>query len=87
MKDKNIVVNNIEALNDALDIALTKDESIVLYGQDAGYEGGVFRATKGLQQKHGVERVWDSPIAENAMLGVAILFFSNESTIHTCCKI
>ncbi len=72
MKDKNIVVNNIEALNDALDIALTKDESVVLYGQDAGYEGGVFRATKGLQQKHGVERVWDSPIAENAMLGVAI---------------
>ena len=57
MKDKNIVVHNIDALKDALDIALTQDESIVLYGQDAGCEGGVFRATKGLQQKHEVERV------------------------------
>ncbi|MDC4163460.1 alpha-ketoacid dehydrogenase subunit beta [Mycoplasma bradburyae] len=71
MSDK-IIVNNIEALNNALDIALTKDKSVVLYGEDAGFEGGVFRATKGLQQKHGAERVWDSPIAENAIMGSAI---------------
>lgn len=56
MSDK-IIVNNIEALNNALDIALSKDKSVVLYGQDAGFEGGVFRATKGLQQKHGSDRV------------------------------
>lgn len=56
MSDK-IIVNNIEALNNALDIALSKDKNVVLYGQDAGFEGGVFRATKGLQQKHGADRV------------------------------
>ncbi|QZX48917.1 alpha-ketoacid dehydrogenase subunit beta [Mycoplasma sp. E35C] len=67
-----IIVNNIEALNNALDIALSKDKSVVLYGEDAGFEGGVFRATKGLQQKHGAERVWDAPIAENAIMGSAI---------------
>ncbi|WP_027122015.1 alpha-ketoacid dehydrogenase subunit beta [[Mycoplasma] imitans] len=71
MSDK-IIVNNIEALNNALDIALTKDKSVVLYGQDAGFEGGVFRATKGLQQKHGADRVWDSPISEAAMTGAAV---------------
>ncbi|AFP76049.1 Pyruvate dehydrogenase E1 component beta subunit [Mycoplasmoides gallisepticum CA06_2006.052-5-2P] len=71
MSDK-IIVNNIEALNNALDIALSKDKSVVLYGQDAGFEGGVFRATKGLQQKHGADRVWDSPISEAAMTGAAI---------------
>ncbi|OBU78884.1 2-oxoisovalerate dehydrogenase [Mycoplasmoides gallisepticum] len=71
MSDK-IIVNNIEALNNALDIALSKDKNVVLYGQDAGFEGGVFRATKGLQQKHGADRVWDSPISEAAMTGAAI---------------
>ncbi|AHB99748.1 pyruvate dehydrogenase E1 subunit beta [Mycoplasmoides gallisepticum S6] len=71
MSDK-IIVNNIEALNNALDIALSKDKSVVLYGQDAGFEGGVFRATKGLQQKHGADRVWDTPISEAAMTGAAI---------------
>ena len=72
MAEKNIIVNNLEAINNALDIALENDKNVVLYGQDAGYEGGVFRATKGLQAKYGIERVWDSPIAENSMVGVAI---------------
>ncbi|MGL5630692.1 MAG: alpha-ketoacid dehydrogenase subunit beta [Mycoplasmoidaceae bacterium] len=72
MSNKNIVVNNIEAVNNALDIALEKNKNVVLYGQDVGFEGGVFRATKGLQKKYGEERVWDSPIAENSMAGVAI---------------
>ena len=53
----NITVNNIEALNNALDIALGANENVVLYGQDAGFEGGVFRATKGLQAKYGEDRV------------------------------
>lgn len=68
----NITVNNIEALNNALDIALGTNENVVLYGQDAGFEGGVFRATKGLQAKYGVDRVWDAPIAEAAMVGSGV---------------
>ncbi|WP_027123844.1 alpha-ketoacid dehydrogenase subunit beta [Mycoplasmoides pirum] len=69
---KTITVNNIEALNNALDIALGTDSNVVLYGEDAGFEGGVFRATKGLQAKYGDKRVWDSPIAEAAIVGSAI---------------
>lgn len=68
---KTIRVNNIEALNNALDIGLTNDQSVVLFGEDAGFEGGVFRATKGLQAKHGESRVWDAPIAEASMIGAA----------------
>lgn len=67
-----IQVNNIEALNNAMDLALERDQNVVLYGQDAGFEGGVFRATKGLQQKYGSERVWDCPIAENSMAGIGV---------------
>lgn len=65
-------LNNIQALNNAMDIALANDKNVVLYGQDAGFEGGVFRATQGLQKKYGEERVWDSPISEASMTGCAI---------------
>jgi pyruvate dehydrogenase E1 component beta subunit len=54
---KTVAKNNIEALNMALDQAMAKDKSIVLYGEDAGFEGGVFRATAGLQKNHGKDRV------------------------------
>lgn len=50
-------LNNIQALNNAMDIALANDKNVVLYGQDSGFEGGVFRATQGLQKKYGEERV------------------------------
>lgn len=69
---KTIIVNNIEALNNAMDIALSSDSNVVLYGQDAGFEGGVFRATKGLQAKYGETRVWDAPIAEASIVGSAV---------------
>ncbi|WP_033159644.1 alpha-ketoacid dehydrogenase subunit beta [Mycoplasmoides alvi] len=69
---KTITVNNIEALNNAMDLALANDSSVVLYGQDTGFEGGVFRATKGLQAKYGETRVWDAPIAEASIVGSAI---------------
>lgn len=65
-------LNNIQALNNAMDIALANDKNVVLYGQDSGFEGGVFRATQGLQKKYGEERVWDSPISEASMTGCAI---------------
>lgn len=67
-----ITVNNIEALNNAIELNMKKDDSIILYGEDAGFEGGVFRATQGLQEKFGEERVFDAPIAENAIVGTAI---------------
>ncbi len=65
-------LNNIEALNDALSISMKEDERIVLYGEDAGFEGGVFRATQGLQEKYGVDRVFDAPIAEATTAGTGV---------------
>ena len=65
-------MNIVNALNDALDIKLTEDKNVVIYGEDAGFEGGVFRVTEGLQKKHGVERVFDSPLAESGIAGTAV---------------
>ncbi|MGZ9431581.1 alpha-ketoacid dehydrogenase subunit beta [Mycoplasma sp. CB776] len=70
--DKKIELNNIGAVTHAIDLMMEKDPHVVLWGQDAGYEGGVFRATEGLQKKYGVERVWDTPIAEASMMGIGI---------------
>ncbi|WBP84278.1 alpha-ketoacid dehydrogenase subunit beta [Mycoplasmopsis edwardii] len=71
--DKEILeVNNIGAVTNAIDLMMEKDNRVVLWGQDAGYEGGVFRATEGLQKKYGVERVWDTPIAEASMCGIGV---------------
>jgi len=60
------------AINRALDDMLARDDSVVLLGEDIGKAGGVFAATRGLQQKYGPERVIDMPIAENAIAGVAV---------------
>lgn len=66
------VMTLVKAINNALDIKLTDDKSVVVYGEDVGVEGGVFRVTEGLQVKHGVERVFDSPLAESAIVGTAL---------------
>jgi 2-oxoisovalerate dehydrogenase E1 component subunit beta len=60
------------ALNAALRDALAGDPRVVVYGQDVGTMGGVFRVTDGLQQAFGPERVFDTPIAEAAMVGAAV---------------
>ena len=65
-------LNLIQAVNLALDQALEKDSNVVVYGEDAGLEGGVFRATQGLQLKYGETRVFDVPIAESSIVGTAI---------------
>lgn len=65
-------MNIVNAVNNALDIKLTDDKNVVIYGEDVGYEGGVFRVTEGLQKKHGVERVFDSPLAESGIAGTAV---------------
>ncbi len=62
----------VAAINDALDIALTQDPAVHIFGEDVGVMGGVFRATDGLQAKHGVERVFDTPLAEAGIVGMGI---------------
>ena len=62
----------VEAVNLALARAMTEDPEVVLLGEDIGLNGGVFRATQGLQQQFGCERVMDTPLAEALIAGTAI---------------
>ena len=62
----------VEAVNRALAHALEHDPDVLLLGEDIGVNGGVFRATLGLQQRFGSERVIDTPLAEAAIAGVAV---------------
>jgi len=62
----------IEAIRDAMDVKLAEDASVLVFGEDVGYFGGVFRCTAGLQKKYGVERVFDTPINESAIVGMAV---------------
>ncbi|MFA5692346.1 MAG: alpha-ketoacid dehydrogenase subunit beta [Acholeplasmataceae bacterium] len=66
------IINLLEAINQALDMAMEKDERVVVFGEDVGLEGGVFRVTAGLQKKYGENRVFDTPIAESAIVGSAV---------------
>src|SRR2546425_12998514 len=61
----------VQALNSAMDVMLGRDPDVVLFGEDVGFYGGVFRVTDGLQKKHGEQRVFDSPIAEGGLLAGA----------------
>jgi 2-oxoisovalerate dehydrogenase E1 component beta subunit len=62
----------VQALNSAMDVMLARDPNVLIFGEDVGFYGGVFRVTEGLQKKHGEQRVFDAPIAEGGMLGVAV---------------
>jgi 2-oxoisovalerate dehydrogenase E1 component beta subunit len=62
----------VQALNSALDVMLARDPSVLVFGQDVGYFGGVFRVTDGLQKKHGLARCFDTPIAEGGIVAAAI---------------
>src|SRR3954453_12046481 len=59
------------AVRDALDEELARDESVVFFGEDVAAPGGVFAVTGGLQSEHGAERVFDTPISELAIAGAA----------------
>src|ERR1700694_5576992 len=61
----------VQAINRALEQALADDERVVVMGQDVGKLGGVFRATDGLQARFGSQRVFDTPLAESAIIGTA----------------
>lgn len=65
-------MNMIQALNSAHDNLLAKDPSVIIYGEDVGYFGGVFRVTHGLQEKYGKQRVFDAPISEGGIVSTAI---------------
>jgi 2-oxoisovalerate dehydrogenase E1 component beta subunit len=62
----------VQAIRSALDVMLARDGDVVVFGEDVGYFGGVFRCTEGLQAKYGMNRVFDTPIAEGGIVGVAI---------------
>lgn len=62
----------VEAINLALARALADDPNVVVFGEDAGVNGGVFRATVGLQQRFGAARVFDTPLAEALIAGMAV---------------
>src|ERR1700758_4859139 len=62
----------IEAIRDALDVMMTRDDRVVVFGEDVGYFGGVFRCTEGLQRRHGKSRCFDTPISETGIIGVAV---------------
>src|SRR5690554_4445898 len=66
------LLNLVSAVNHTLDHEMTRDDRVVVFGEDVGVEGGVFRATVGLQQKHGVDRCFDTPLAEGAIVGMAV---------------
>ncbi len=65
-------MNIIQAVNNALHLEMERDERVVVLGEDVGKFGGVFRATQGLQEAFGSDRVTDTPLAEGGIVGVAI---------------
>jgi len=65
-------LNLVQAVNEALDIAMARDKTVMILGEDVGRNGGVFRATEGLWKKYGDDRVVDTPLAEIGIMGSAI---------------
>lgn len=62
----------IEAINEAIHEEMERDENVFVVGEDVGVRGGVFRATQGLIEKYGEDRVIDAPLAESAIAGVGV---------------
>jgi 2-oxoisovalerate dehydrogenase E1 component beta subunit len=62
----------IEAVRSAMDVSMARDDDVVVFGEDVGYFGGVFRCTQGLQAKYGRTRCFDAPISESGIVGTAI---------------
>ena len=65
-------MNIIQAVNSALCCELARDKNVVVFGEDVGKFGGVFRATENLQKEFGKDRVFDTPLSENGIVGAAI---------------
>jgi pyruvate dehydrogenase E1 component beta subunit len=65
-------MTRIQAITDALRTEMKNDENVLVFGEDVGVNGGVFRATEGLQQEFGEDRVFDTPLAESGIGGLAV---------------
>ncbi|WP_313999729.1 alpha-ketoacid dehydrogenase subunit beta [uncultured Paenibacillus sp.] len=65
-------MNMKEAIRDAMRVELKRDPNVVVFGEDVGKVGGVFRTTEGLQGEFGEDRVFDTPLAESALAGMAV---------------
>ncbi|MDO3412856.1 alpha-ketoacid dehydrogenase subunit beta [Saccharibacillus sp. CPCC 101409] len=65
-------MNMKEAIRDAMRVELKRDPNVLIFGEDVGNVGGVFRVTEGLQKEFGEERVFDTPLAESAIGGMAV---------------
>ncbi len=66
------MMNMVQAINNALDLAMAEDGRVVLLGEDIGKDGGVFRVTDGLVDKYTKDRVIDTPLAESGIIGTSI---------------
>lgn len=66
------IMTMVQAIQSALAGKLAEDDRVVVYGEDVGVEGGVFRVTQDLQKRFGADRVFDTPLAESAILGTAV---------------
>ncbi|GAA5142583.1 alpha-ketoacid dehydrogenase subunit beta [Thalassotalea piscium] len=64
-------MNLLQAINNALDIAMAENDSALCFGEDVGHFGGVFRATSGLQEKYGKARCFNTPLVEQGIIGFA----------------
>ncbi|MEB2348888.1 MAG: alpha-ketoacid dehydrogenase subunit beta [Comamonadaceae bacterium] len=62
----------VQALRSGLDVMMGRDENVIVYGEDVGYFGGVFRVTEGLQKKYGKTRCFDAPISESGIVATAL---------------
>ncbi|MEO1426626.1 MAG: alpha-ketoacid dehydrogenase subunit beta, partial [Pseudomonadota bacterium] len=67
----------IEALRSAMDVMMGRDDRVIVFGEDVGYFGGVFRCTAGLQKKYGKARCFDAPISESGIVGAAVGMAAN----------
>ena len=68
----NQILTLVGAINLALKQEMERDKKVIVFGEDVGIEGGVFRVTEGLQKQFGVERCFDTPLAESALIGTSI---------------
>ena len=64
-------INMLQAINQALDIAMAEDDKVLCFGEDVGGFGGVFRATSHLQEKYGKARCFNTPLVEQGIIGFA----------------
>ncbi len=65
-------MNMVQAINDALRVAMRRDDRVVILGEDVGRVGGVFRVTSGLCDEFGEDRVIDTPLTENGIVGASV---------------